>query len=70
VSDLTSLQPTIFLTIDFSKHIERGVVNKATLTAGPVDKEVADVVAQQETTCIGLSKWEHQPKGLKDMPFF
>ena len=44
ISDLNSLQPTIFLAIEFPEHIKRGIVDKASLTPSIVEKEVlADV---------------------------
>jgi len=70
VSDLTLLQPAIFLAIEFPKHIERGIVDESTLSSKAVEKEVDEVEATRENACSGLAMWECQPNGMEGITLF
>ena len=67
VSDLPTLQPCIFLAMEHPSHIERGIVEQATLTSGIVEDEVAEIESQRVTASSGLLEFVRIPEGVKGL---
>ena len=68
--DLTSLQPCIFLAIEFPLHIERGLVEDEEAALTVVAARVASIEEQRATATTGLSMFERRPEGLHGMTAF
>lgn len=70
LSDLTSLQPCIFLAMEFPLHIERGLVEDEEAALTVVAARVASIEEQRATATTGLSMFERRPQGLHGMTAF
>ena len=70
LSDLTSLQPCIFLAMEFPSHIKRGLVKVEESDETVAEARVASIEEQQATSTTGLSMFERRPEGLHGMGAF
>ena len=70
LTDLTPLQPCIFLAIEIPSHIQQGGVDKSQLTDATVKDKISAIKEQRETVCAVLSMFERQPERLTDMDAF
>ena len=73
LSDITSLQPAIFLAIDNSTHVDRGIVyEKPELSEEQAkDARIVEVVeSNRAKSNSGLSMMERQPPVLKGVELF
>jgi len=70
LSDLTSLQPCIFLAMEFPLRIERCLVEDEEAALTVVAARVASIEEQQVTAMTGLSMFEQRTQGLHGMTAF
>ena len=70
LSDLTSLQPCIFLAMEFPLRIERGLVEDEEAALTVVAARVASIEEQRVTATTGMSMFERRPQGLHGMTAF
>ena len=70
LSDLTSLQPCIFLAMEFPLHIKRVIVEDKEAALTVVAARVASIENQRATATTGLSMFERLPQGLHGMTAF
>ena len=70
LSDLTSLQPCIFLAMEFPLYIKRGPVEDEEAASTVVAARVASIEEQRATAMTGLSMFEQRPEGLHGMTAF
>ena len=72
-SDISSLQPAIFLVIDNPTHVDRGIVyEKSELSQDQAkDSIIVEVVESNSAKAnIGMSIMERRPTGLKGIELF
>ena len=74
VSELTALQPCIFLAMEHPSHLERGLASEEEEAMGPCNDEDAAIInrveASQEKADHGLSIFQRIPKGMKGHELF
>ena len=65
VPDLPSLQPCIFLAMEFPEYVKRGVVDGSTLALGIVEQDVSLIKSKRGKATDGLSIFQQLPEGVK-----
>ena len=70
MSDLLSLQPAIFLAMEFPQHCERGVIYESTLASNVVKDEVATIESRHAKANEGMTMFEHNPARTNRMELF